>query len=149
MQSILTRQKVYDPIAKKTVEPGMGAQAASDPRQMQAVPANNSQAIFDKIAQSMQYANAYDLGTVALENRFGDFDRMSELKEKAEADKRRKGTQKITDGIANAAEVDSQDFINDLDAMQRQRNRDIAPRTGDESIFALQPPATIEASGAD
>lgn len=39
-------------------------------------------AIFDRIAKSMQYANAYDLGTVELDNRFADFDKFYDQKEK-------------------------------------------------------------------
>ncbi len=42
-------------------------------------------AIFDRIAKSMQYANAYDLGTVELDNRFADFDKFYDQKEKLAA----------------------------------------------------------------
>ncbi|HXB95995.1 MAG TPA: hypothetical protein VNU70_12585, partial [Puia sp.] len=42
-------------------------------------------AIFDRIAKSMQYANAYDLGTVELDNRFADFDKFYDQKEKLTA----------------------------------------------------------------
>ena len=40
----------------------------------------NEQAIFDKIAQSMQYANSFDLGSVDLRNRFNQFDRQADAR---------------------------------------------------------------------
>jgi hypothetical protein len=141
MQSILTREKVYDPVSKKTIDADkIGKNAAIDQPQ-----APNSQAIFDKIAQSMQYANTYDLGTVELENRFGDFDRTSDLQLKAEADKRRGRTQSMAPKPrVAAADVDSQDFIQDIDTMHRQRGPSPPPQVKDDDPFAYLPP---ESSG--
>jgi hypothetical protein len=137
MKSILTRQKVYDPLSKKMVDAdklGQAASAESRPAQE----TSNSQAIFDKIAKSMQYANAYDLGTVELENRFADFDRMSDLQHKADSDKRtaRARAKQAQDAVATATAVDSQDFIQDLDAMHHQRHG----RRSDDDPFAYVPP---------
>jgi hypothetical protein len=41
---------------------------------------DDAHAIFDRIAQSMEYANAFDVGTVELQKRFEDFDRIDDLK---------------------------------------------------------------------
>ena len=50
------------------------AATASDPgRPMPDAP--NEQSIFDRIAQSLEYANSFDLGTVDLQRRFEHFDR--------------------------------------------------------------------------
>lgn len=40
----------------------------------------NEQAIFDKIAQSMEYANSFDLGSVDLRGRFDQFDRQADAR---------------------------------------------------------------------
>ena len=46
----------------------------------------NEHAFFDQLAASMEYANAYDLGTVELQQqKFDDFDRMATLQEKVKA----------------------------------------------------------------
>jgi len=62
------------------------AQSQPPPQQAPAaLPPQNEHAIFDRIARSMQYANAYDLGTVELDNRFADFDKYYDQKEQAKA----------------------------------------------------------------
>jgi hypothetical protein len=139
MQAILTRQKVYDPVTKKTVEPDKLAKgAAADPQPGEGTAVNNSQAIFDKIAHSMQYANKYDLGTVELENRFADFDRMSDLQRQADARKRAApATDKPVTAVATA--VDSQDFIQDLDAIQHQRGARGSRSDAGDDPFAFVP----------
>ena len=127
MQSIFKGESVYDPMQKRTVrkdamkehpreaEPGAengGAQAGRD-----AGPGGtgDGQAIFDRLARSMQYAGAYDLGEVELENRFADFDRMEELRQKAaEAKADAKAAPEA------APKVDNADFLADLDAMRAQ-----------------------------
>lgn len=152
MKAILTRQKVYDPVSKKTVDADqLGKPASADPRQGPAgAQPGGSQAIFDKIAQSMQYANTFDLGTVELENRFADFDRMSDLQQKADADKRagRAQARQEKGAAATATAFDSQDFIQDLDAMHRQRGQGSARRGSDDDPFAFLPPASDNSSGA-
>jgi hypothetical protein len=148
MQAILSRQKVFDPVTKKTVDPGKLAGAASaDPQPGPGEPANNSQAIFDQIAESMQYANKYDLGTVELENRFADFDRISDLEHQANAKKRAAPSDKAAAAMAMA--VDSQDFIHDLDAMQGQRGALATQGSdGDSDPFAFVPPAPDDPAAA-
>jgi hypothetical protein len=90
MQAILSGQKSYDPLNKKMVDRhGVNPppEAASNP-----VPPPPSQPppnvsgppeahdIFQRIAQSMEYAGGYDLGSVDLENRFASFDQADEAK---------------------------------------------------------------------
>src|SRR2546423_3845461 len=87
MQSILTGQKVFDPISRKTIEKeklGQQQSAANSNTGQQPAPEfKNEHAIFDRIRQNMEYANAYDVGTVELEKRFSDFDRMEDIRDKS------------------------------------------------------------------
>jgi hypothetical protein len=80
-------------------------------------------AIFDRIAQSMQLANAYDLGTVELENRFAEFDRQDDQTRRGVS----RGTGKPPTTSAAPAAAASKgpveapgmaDFIADLDAIR-------------------------------
>ena len=119
MQSILTGQKVFDPVTKKTVEKEqLGRQQSQTPPNNNAnTEFKNEHAIFDKIAQSMQYANAYDLGTVDLDNRFSDFDRMAELQSRKPIVSKGASYSRST----GSPSVDSTDFLNDLDAIFKQQ----------------------------
>jgi hypothetical protein len=149
MKAILSRQKIYDPVTKQAVDVDRLRQRASgEPRQGEGSPgaqSHNSQAIFDKIAQSMQYANKYDLGTVEMENRFADFDRMLDLQQKAEADQRAKRAQ--ANQVAAATDVDSQDFIQDLDAIHHRRGQGSAlPSSPSDDPFAFVPPPSLDES---
>ena len=114
MQSILMGQKVFDPAAKKTVDKSSAA-----PPERPLPEAKNEQAIFDRIAQSMQYANAYDLGSIDLDNRFADFDATSDRQERAAA-ARTSGNGKATTGAAAAgsAPVGHEEFLRDLDEIR-------------------------------
>lgn len=70
MQAILTGRKVFDPSMG-----GMRDRDGSPPPPPPPVdPAKNEQAIFDRIAESMAYANSFDLGSVELQRRFDRFD---------------------------------------------------------------------------
>jgi hypothetical protein len=75
LQQILSGEKVFDARTRTT----MPRDQLERPSPA-AVPASSdkSSAIFDQIARSMEYSNAYDLGTIELENRFADFDRQSD-----------------------------------------------------------------------
>jgi hypothetical protein len=144
MQSIFKGESVYDPTQKKTVrkdamrehpreaEPAGdngGAQAERDAGQGGS---GDGQAIFDRLARSMQYAGAYDLGEVELENRFADFDHMEELRQKAaEAKTEAKAA------LEAAPKVDNADFLADLDAMRAQ--------AGDTTAAAVAPPMDLAA----
>jgi hypothetical protein len=75
----------------------------------------NKQSIFDAIAKSMNYANAFDLGDYVLEQRFNMFD--------AEENKK-KWNEPVTEDVTMpesksiAPEPSTQDFVEDLDIMQ-------------------------------
>jgi hypothetical protein len=127
MKSILSGKSVYDAASGKTVEKDLFARGQSREQDQSDERAftepDKAQAIFDRIAQSMQYANAYDLGTVELENRFADFDRISDLQQRAgTARKANKPEKKSAPSPINpVAKVDSEDFIRDLDAIRNAR----------------------------
>lgn len=121
MKAILSGHSVYDAATGRTVSreqvgarpPAAGSPAASrQPERADEpqLPSGNGHAIFDAIAQSMQYANAYDLGTVDLDNRFADFDRLDDLKDQAKLS---------APELREAAPVGSPaDFLQDIDAIR-------------------------------
>lgn len=92
--AILKGQKVYDAEKKKTVASNESKQlpAGREPVQTKEVQdkdevpdlSKNEHKIFEKIAQSMQYANSYDLGSIALEKKF---EKMEQEIEREEIDK--------------------------------------------------------------
>lgn len=88
LTAILQGQKQYDAATKQVMPRDRESQRrAEPPSSRNPTPvadefSNNEHAIFDKIAQSMKLANAYDLGTVALEQRFDSFDETDEAKKK-------------------------------------------------------------------
>ncbi len=130
LEAIVKGQSVYDPAQKRTVPreslkeyPRDEAAASSPPAPPAGLgAAGDSQAIFDRITQSMQHAGAYDLGTVELENRFADFDRIDE---KRSAPKPRAAMPVPAASDASAARersaaappADTSDFMHDLDAI--------------------------------
>lgn len=122
LQSILTGRKVFDPVSGRTVEKDKIADSRATPQAPPPPPPASSgdgQAIFDRIAQSMQYANAYDLGTVELQNRFADFDRMAELQRRAKKDTARvKTTPPGLVAHKPPTKPDGQEFLQDLDAIR-------------------------------
>jgi hypothetical protein len=125
MQSILTGQSQYDPVAKKTVPKNQAPAAAP-------APPNNSQEIFDKIAQSMQYANTYDLGTVELENRFAAFDRGWEADKKVQDMRRdRKPAAPPPQAPLAEATATTEDFVQDIDSLRRDARAGLGQTSGD------------------
>ncbi|GEM_PF-3053020 len=125
MQRIFTGKAAYDPESKTTVAKDRSAPSApppTAPSRASAPPASNpSDAIFERIAQSMQYANAYDIGTVELENRFADFDKTAELRKKADADKKARSAAPSVSQSQSHHNTGSSEFIEDLDAIRRQK----------------------------
>jgi hypothetical protein len=117
MQAILAGQKVYDPASGKTVDrDSIGSQysdpALPPPAASPAPQFSNEHAIFDAIRDSMTYANAYDLGTVELENRFADFDRRADIEQQP--------MPAPAASVARAKEpkIGSEDFLQDLDEIR-------------------------------
>jgi hypothetical protein len=121
IQAILTGQNVLGPLSKKTIEKDkLGVpEAISNQNGLPAPESKNEHAIFDRIAESMQYATAYDLGTIELNNRFSDFDKISDIQEKAAAEKKSKNARLSSEQPSPAATVNSADFIQDLDTIRR------------------------------
>lgn len=83
MHAIMSGQKSYDPLSKKLIDrhgvtppPEAHGDAPPPPSTQPPPPPTPSSGhdIFQRIAQSMEYAGAYDLGAVELENRFAQFD---------------------------------------------------------------------------
>lgn len=120
VKAILSGQMLYDPRSKKTVPPAQlkadDAVAAPDP----APKPNQGDAFFDKLAKSMQYANAYDIGTVELEKRLHEFDSLDAAgvrASKAPAARRADTAARRMDATgARTAE-----FVEDLDAVLKPR----------------------------
>jgi hypothetical protein len=149
LQAILQGKKVYDPAAGKPVDkdkasqaPASTSPAGQDSSGLPVPEAKNAQAIFDKIAQSMQYANAYDLGSVEMNNRFSDFDKISDIKEKAQ-DKKSDASSQISDKIAEN-KAKTSDFLEDIAAIRSNygaSSQTAAPQETDLSSAASLPSA--------
>ncbi len=78
--AILQGQKVYDADQKKAVGKDKPAHkpepsARPSPKEESLDASKNEHKIFEKIAQSMAYANSYDLGAIALEEKFEIMDK--------------------------------------------------------------------------
>lgn len=120
MKAILSGQSIYDHATGRTVprdQPGASAAApAPEASAGPPAPGGNGHAIFDAIAESMRYANAYDLGSIDLDSRFDDFDRLSELQQRS----RRRPDGDADDGATAGAPapVGGADFLQDMDAIR-------------------------------
>ncbi len=81
----------------------------------------NKHDIFDQIAQSLEYAKAYDLGSVDLEKRFTDFDKLNEVQNLATTkNDKNVNTQSITNKIETPKNIGSEDFLRDLSVITNQ-----------------------------
>ncbi len=150
MQAILTGQKVFDPVSKKTVSKEQigRAQTVQTEQNDQFPPlpplqSDNNQAIFDRIAQSMTYANAYDLGTVEMETRFDSFDKNLERQQTEAKRKTQQPTPVAAQSVPNSS-IGMSDFLQDLDAIQTQARAASVPPTSPpvsnaESVYAPPP----------
>jgi hypothetical protein len=141
MQSILSGQSVFDPQSKKVVERTKQNTERDDLERLEkersaradpavtyggtesnegglpAPDAKDGHDIFRRIAQSMTYANAYDLGTIELEKRFSSFDEAAE----ADAHAPRERVRNQSAAAPTRPTLDNTDFIQDLDAIHQQR----------------------------
>lgn len=93
IKAILQGKKVFDPHQKKAVDPDISAReegsgpvkkqtktpTESDIEAQATDPSKNEHKIFEKISQSMRYANSYDLGSIAMEKKFDQLE--SDLEE--------------------------------------------------------------------
>jgi hypothetical protein len=115
LEAIMSGDKAYDPVAKKVKS--KGDLNKPDPARAQSTPAPaaNPHQIFDLIRDNLQLANAYDLGTVELDERFSQFDQNAD--QAARAAKVKASLPRPV--VAAAATTD--EFIQDLDLMQTER----------------------------
>jgi hypothetical protein len=117
MKAILSGQKVYDPGTGETrpreqvAKPAAPAAAAP---QQPPIPGGDGHAIFDAIARSMEYAQQYDLGSIDLDSRFDDFDRISDLEGRG---RHRRDDDRDDDAPAGGP-VGTADFLQDMDAIR-------------------------------
>jgi len=141
MQAVLTAQKVFDPLSKVTIEkdPLGRSQSTSNQNDGNDFPApesKNSHDIFDRITQGMQYANAYELGTVGLENRFAGFSKISDLQQKPAQEKKAKNDKTPLGKASSGSIVDSADFTQDLEEIEKQKNTvNVDPQIATSSTF--------------
>ncbi len=165
LQAILTGQKVYDPNTGKTTDraqqgrtqpgqtvpiPGTATPVGGDDTPRGGPDSGSGQDIFDRIAKSMSYANAYDLGDIELENRFAEFDKDYEADQAAKKIKPVSEARQAPAGPGAPAasapaaartgkpqakedtgstEVGAADFIQDLDAIRGGYGRSAASPT--------------------
>lgn len=140
LKSIMDGRKVYDPRSKTMIHRDEPTKESSsnelvpyhsdtDKKDKSPLILKNEHEIFDKIAQSMKYANAYDLGSVTIEKRFNDFDLLSEIQKKEEKKEVKKNNPQNLQNIniykqqgTGTVPVSGRDFIEDLDAIVQQGN---------------------------
>ena len=78
---------------------------------------SNQHAIFDQIAQSMQYAKAYDLGSIDLDKRFADFDMLNEVQKRTAEIEKKIPIPTNNPSAKNTSEPDAfdhEEFLRDL-----------------------------------
>ncbi|MEZ6133397.1 MAG: hypothetical protein R3C53_00670 [Pirellulaceae bacterium] len=92
----------------------------------------NEHEIFDRLAQSMKYANAYDLGKIALEQRFDQFDEEADKAERPHPLASTRANPPMSNPTSTRAGVGKtqipihakqQDFVEDLDAILGSKNK--------------------------
>ena len=132
MKAILSGQKTYDPESKSVVDKSSAGRAA-ERNQSPAAPGGEHD-IFNRIAQSMQYANAYDMGTVELKNRFDEFERDSQAQRRQAGQKKPARSNGYPAPAATSPSTATEDFIRDLDAIETRRTG--AALAGQQSTYS-------------
>ena len=117
MQAILTGQKYWDPRSGTMVDKNEPAPTPAPA----AVTASTEHAIFDRIAESMQHANAYDLGSLALTRRFAQFDEAAAARRSAAPSAIAASVPPGAVAPAVIAPIGPAEFIHDLSAMEDSR----------------------------
>jgi len=116
MQRILKGEKAVDEKIK-TLENRFAGLQSPVPEQKEKPQTldqlSNQHAIFDQLAQSMQFAKAYDLGSIDLEKRFADFDTVNEL-QKRSSEKTIKSSPPPSTSQAVEEAFDHEEFLHDL-----------------------------------
>lgn len=117
MEAILSGRKIYDPQTGAVRE-----RDAAPPPPPAATEAQSRTAIFDQIAQSLEHANSFDLGTVELRRRFDAFDKLDDRRrtpEPARASATPMSTAPAAPGTAH--------FVQDLDAIAERTSTPVPP----------------------
>ncbi|MBL6445546.1 hypothetical protein JMN32_04455 [Fulvivirga sp. 29W222] len=127
IKAILTGQKVFDPEKKKTVNKSESpskellqqggahpppSQERSRPQKEEENPEllGSEHKIFEKIAQSMRYANSYDLGSIAMEKKFDQMESELEKDEiKTIATKKPMGDATVVDDAPAPSDIIEED----------------------------------------
>jgi len=136
LQAILSGAKVYDPKQKKTVgRDEIGKEMSTQTSQQNnsngnnnSQPAENPHSIFDKIKLNMDYANAYNLGTIEvntdeMKKKFADFERIEEIQKKAKPEaKKNKTSVFYPTKVEKAMEFDPGEFLADIDNIFKGKN---------------------------
>jgi hypothetical protein len=123
-------EKQYDPNSKMVVDnvpqnettdgtllPPSLPPSVPEPK-TEALSESNEHGIFDKIARNMNLANAFDLGSFSMQNRFDAFDKQMDLDDKMQTFKN-KAVEPITPEIVKPQPT-GHDFIHDIDKMNQQ-----------------------------
>lgn len=119
-------------------------------QQNQSAPAQTEQknedrhAIFDQLAESMRYANAYDLGILELEKRFDAFDEEDLIEEQNAAESSERQDEAPAPVPRAEVQPSTEEFLTDLDEIAVQHNLSVSkteeipldPGVGGRSIGA-------------
>jgi hypothetical protein len=138
IQSIMRGQKVYDKergLVDRSTAASTDGGGRNAPYAATSGQPGNGHAIFDRIAQSMQFANAYDFGTVDLENRFAEFDRQED--QRRGAAQRKSGRPQTPSAppaepqrttTSASGPTGTGDFMADLDTIKSQAESQVVSR---------------------
>jgi hypothetical protein len=137
IHSIMAGEKRYDETAKQVVpdpQPAISPATKNSSAESLFSDKKDEHRIFDKLAQSMRYANAYDLGSISMQNRFDEFDRGADLAETNRSEPDPYGVTYYDDDSAGSGrnttepltyeKADTTDFMEDLDILSRQKTVD-------------------------
>ena len=109
------------------------------------LPHRNEHAIFDRIAESMAHAQKYDLGSVALQQRFDDFDRQWDQEATAQKTPPLLRQQDLlkSPSPSDREAATTADFVSDLDLIRQEKSAPLTtekipldPGVGGQSISA-------------
>ncbi len=146
MQAIFNGEKVFN-ADTKTVEqkskPSPPPQQAENTRPVSVDQLTSQHAIFDQIARSMEYAKAYDLGSIDLDKRFSDFDKIEDIQKSLSHEKKSPPVVLPKANPVSAAGVGNEEFLRDLDSIAGLSKTSAVPAT---VIQPVQPSIIMSAN---
>ena len=110
-KELVSKDKVDDDFAKKLKEAD-ASRTPSNKENTADKPQDDRNAIFEKIAQNMNYANSFDLGEFDMEQRFDAFDSEPPAPPKPDF---KNPLNTIKDAVEDVLPFSTEDFIKDLD----------------------------------